>query len=363
MIDLPHLAVSGTPRVMGQQQGEHFKSLIEAFVDVRFNALDGYLADRNTKDVGLFDIGAQCMQIHENWDANGVLEHRGIAEAAGIDPVRLYIATNMTDIRDILVLPSTPDAEGCSSVLLPGGLSNDGFPISGQTWDLNPTDIEYVVAISRRPRKGLATWTVSCAGCLSLVGMNEKGLSVGTTNIKTRGSKPGIGYLGLIHRLLQARSARAASHVVAQAPRSGAHVYWMADQTDLFEFETSPNHYMIRDAGEAPVCHTNHCLDPKHQALEGEVASDSSKARLARMKTALAGGKHDAASIKTLFANRDDGLHSINRYIEDEQGTATNSVFISQPHKQIAYACRGPADRGQWYRLDFDSDTPTPVSL
>lgn len=363
MIELPHLAVSGTSLAMGQQQGEGFRELIQAFVDVRFNALDGYLADRNTKDVGLFDIGAKCMQIHDAWDVEGMLEHRGIAEGAGIDPVRLYIATNMTDIRDILVLPSTPHEEGCSSVLLPGGLTKNGCPISGQTWDLNPTDIEYVVAISRRPRKGLATWTVSCAGCLSLVGMNEKGLSVGTTNIKTQGSKPGVGYLGLIHRLLQARSARAASHVVAQAPRSGAHVYWMADQTDLFEFETSPNHYVIRDATDEAVCHTNHCLDEKHQALEGETASDSSKARLARMKTALGSGQHDVASIKNLFANRDDGLHSINRYIEDEQGTATNSVFISLPNEQVAYACRGPADRGQWYRLDFNSDTPTKVSI
>lgn len=363
MIELPHLAVSGTPQAMGRQQGEHFRDLIQAFTDVRFNALDGYLADRNTQKVGLFEIGAQCMAIHEEWDPNGVLEHRGIAEAADIDPVRLYIATNMTDIRDILVLPSTPDTEGCSSVLLPGELSSNGHPISGQTWDLNPTDIEYVVAISRRPRTGLASWTVSCAGCLSLVGMNEKGLTVGTTNIKTRGSKPGVGYLGLIHRLLQARSARAASHVVAQAPRSGAHVYWLADQTDLFEFETSPNHFMIRDAGDTAVCHTNHCLDPKHQALEGEVASDSSKARLARMKTALASGKQTPATIKALFANREDGLNSINRYIEDDQGTATNSVFISVPHEQVAYACRGPADRGQWYRLDFNSDTPTPITL
>ena len=202
-----------------------------------------------------------------------------------------------------------------------------------------------------------ATWTVK--RCLSLVGMNEKGLTVGTTNIKTTGSKPGVGYLGLLHRLLQERSARAASHIVAQAPRSGAHVYWMADQNDLFEFETTPNHFVIRDADTRAVCHTNHCIAPAHQAIEGEIASDSSKARLSRLEQVLDTGKHDVSSIKDLFANRDDGLESINRYIEDDQGTATNSVFIGRPHQRIGFACRGPADRGQWYQLDFESDSPT----
>ena len=348
---------------MGEQQGEALKSVIQEFVNVRFDALAGYLADRQTKDTQLFDVGAECMRIHEAWDPDGVAEHRGIAAAAQLDPIQLYIATNMTDIRDILVLPSRPDSEGCSSLLIPGKFCEDGHPIAGQTWDLNPPDIDYVVAVHRNPMQGLQSWTVSCAGCLSLVGINQKGLCVGTTNIKTHGSKPGVGYLGLLHRLLQARSARAASHVVAQAPRSGAHVYWMADQNDQFEFETSPNRFVIRDADTGPVCHTNHCIDGDHQAIEGEAASDSSKARLARLESVLDGGGQTPQSIKTLFANREDGLNSINRYAEDDQGTATNSVFIGRPHEKIAYACRGPADRGQWYRLDFSGQPAVKVEL
>ena len=154
MIDLPMITVSGSPRTMGEQQGEALKTLIHEFVDVRFAALSGYLADRDTKDTGLFDIGAECMHIHEAWDPAGVEEHRGIAAATQIDPVRLYIATNMTDIRDILVLPSTPDREGCSSLLVPGNLCADGQPIAGQTWDLNPPDIDYVVAVHRQPTSG-----------------------------------------------------------------------------------------------------------------------------------------------------------------------------------------------------------------
>ena len=71
MIDLPHLTVSGSPRVMGQQQGEHYKALIAEFVDVRFNALAGYLSDRKTKDTGLFETAeayAPSRVLGQRWD-------------------------------------------------------------------------------------------------------------------------------------------------------------------------------------------------------------------------------------------------------------------------------------------------------
>ena len=86
MIDLPYLSVKGSPREMGQQQGEALGEMIRNFVEVRFNALDGYLADRKTQKDGLEEVGATCMQIHKDWDPVGVEEHNGIAEASGIDP-------------------------------------------------------------------------------------------------------------------------------------------------------------------------------------------------------------------------------------------------------------------------------------
>jgi hypothetical protein len=69
----------------------------------------------------------------------------------------------------------------------------------------------------------------------------------------------------------------------------------------------------------------------------------------------LALGQHDLASLRALFADRSDGIHSLNRYPEDEQGTATNSVLIAIPAKRELWACRGPADRGLWQQLHFDS--------
>lgn len=164
--------------------------------------------------------------------------------------MELFTAGNMTDLRDAVILrgpPAAPrgvgsepppaDAEGCSAVLIPPGLTADGQQLVGQTWALNPTDVDYVVALRRRPDDGPATWTVTVAGCPTLVGMNELGLAVGTTNIKTWGSGPGVGYLNVLHKAVRCRSLDEAIDVVRDAPRAGAHTYWLADGKRAVELE------------------------------------------------------------------------------------------------------------------------------
>ena len=357
LIELDRITVSGTPE-MGRQQGEALSNRIRDFMAVRFDAVKTYAGERGHTIDRLNDIGRASMGILKEWDLEGYEEHVGIAEGAHVDPVDLYIATNMTDMRDALILskpghPSPPDAEGCSAILVPASKTADGLSIAGQTWDLNPPDIEYVVAIHRRPKTGPATWTVTCAGCQTLMGLNQNGLALGTTNIKTYGSRPGVGYLSLLHRMVRAHSTREAATILKTAPRSGAHVYWLADPVELREYETSPDHVARRAADTQPVCHTNHCLDATHQAIEGEQPSDSSQCRLNRMETMLERNDHTVETIKEIFADRSDGLNSINRYAEDDQGTATNAVFIATPGRREAWTCRGPADRGQWYKLGF----------
>lgn len=362
MIELNTLSVAGTPTQMGNAQGEHWRELIQRFVAVREAAVDVYtrLRGRKSGADGLLEIGRRSMAISAEWDPAGYAEHLGIAEGAQVDPVVLYTATNMTDMRDALILGGPPqaenppaDAEGCSSLVLPGALTANGAPLAGQTWDLNPTDVEYVVGVKRTPIDGPQTWSVTCAGCLSLVGINAYGVAVGTTNVKTWGSRPGVGYLALLHRALHAPDARTATEWISQAPRAGAHTYWLVDGKQQFALETSPDRIRHREAADAALCQTNHCLLPEHVARQGEAPSDSSHARYARLEAVSARGGHTVESLKALFADRSDGILSINRYAEDEQGTATNSVFIAEPAARRAFACRGPADRGRWVELAF----------
>jgi isopenicillin-N N-acyltransferase-like protein len=354
LLKLPIVECSGDARSLGNQQGEALRERINAFIDQRLTAFAQYSGERGGPSVEQFlAAGAACLRVLERWDAEGAAENAGIAEAAGVSAERLYASTNMTDVRDVLLLPSSKTDEGCTSLLVPAALSSSQQVMVGQTWDLNPTDLDFVVAVHRRPTTGLETWSVTCAGALSLTGMNSAGVAVGTTNIKTRRSRVGVGYLSLLHRSIRARSAAEAEALVRSAPRAAAHTFWLADATGATELECDPETVSERRADSEPVARTNHCLAAAMREVEGEPATASSQKRLARAEQQLRNGAQSVASLQALMRDRSDGVDSINRYTEDDQGTTTNACLIAIPAQLELWACRGPADRGEWVQLKF----------
>ncbi len=360
---LETIDIAGSPKELGRATGEAFRPRIQQFIEMRLAAVQGYMTERGRPNdwPKILEVGAASFALFEGWDPEGYVEHCGIAEGAGVDAVRLFTVANMTDMRDAVLLSADrgqplrrlPE-EGCSSLLVPADHTSVSGPLVGQTWDLNPPDVEFVVGIRRRPKVGPQTWSITCTGCLTLMGINEYGLSVGTTNIKTYGSRPGVGYLSILHRAIRASNVEEASEFVRRAPHAGAHTYWLADAHLQVEIEASPNAQVVRDTSSGPLWRTNHCVTEIHQDLEGEVVGESSKARFARLAQLLgAAGEVRPETLIKWFSDRSDGIHSINRYPEDQQGTATNAVFIASPAQAMGWACRGPADRGEWIELTF----------
>ena len=188
-----------------------------------------------------------------------------------------------------------------------------------------------------------------------MVGLNSAGLAVGTTNVKTRGSRVGVGYMGILHRMLACTTFDEAARVCETAPRAAAHTYWLCSPEHQADWETTATSCVRRDVAERPLFRSNHCLVGAHSALEAEGPSSSSRARLARLDQRLTEGRWGVAELQGLFADRSDGVDSICRYAEDGQGTATDSCVITLPARGELWACRGPADRGRWIRLDFRS--------
>ena len=276
MIDLERIVVSGTASDMGEQYGEAARDKIVQFINVRMDAVNQYAADRGRASAnGILDVGARSLSLYQEWDPEGYEEHMGIARGANVDAVLLYTSTNMTDMRDALLLRDgaqlPPDNEGCSAILIPQHMTRAGQAIVGQTWDLNPPDIDYVLAVHRKPLTGPQTWTVTCAGCLTLVGMNSHGISVGTTNIKTYGSRAGVGYLSILHKMIRARTVDEASQALS-APRSGATP--TGRRRPIYGIETNPDSHALRRAHDKAICHTNHCLRRQYRAAGGALLNE-----------------------------------------------------------------------------------------
>lgn len=362
MLELPTCTVSGSPRALGEALGEHWRSAIQAFTDARLRALRVNLRSAGCQDMtAFFALADRCQACHAAWDVAGHAELLGVARASGVDPVHLFAAANLTDLRDVALfgperlIHASPGAEGegCTAFALPPVLCRDGRQIIGQTWDLNPPDIDFVIGLHRLPDEGPETWSVTLCGCPNLVGMNEHGLYCGTTNIKTRDARIGVGYMNTLHRALGCRDRAEAIACITQAPRAGAHTFWLADADGASELECSATRCHRRDCADTPLVQTNHCLAPPIADLAAEAPSPSSCARLDRAQAILAEGAHDLSSIRRLFADRSDGMDSINRLPEDGTDTTTNSCLIAFPARRELHACRGPADRGVWQQLSF----------
>ncbi len=362
MIKLQTFFFQGTPEQIGHAHGEELRDSIQRFVQVRLDAAVKYFKGEGivSNDIitGLLDTGHACYEIFQQWDPEGAVEHNAIARAAGVDPVDLYTTTNYTDVRDAYMLAgNSPDAEGCTALMIPPEQTTNNTLLAGQTWDMNPEDIDYVVAVNSQPDNGTERWSIQLSGCLSLMGMNSHGLTLGTTNLKTWGSKPGIGYLNIIHRALRSNTLEAAVTMIqSAAPVAGAHTYLLAAPEAAARIEVTGFNQATQYLSDQAMGWTNHCLTPAHQAQQYGSPSSSSLARIKRLNTLFeTTGPFDIDGIKTLFSDHVDGADSINRYPEDKSYAATNACMIADPLNRSLYACRGSADRGEWITLNFNT--------
>ena len=90
MYELDELTVEGTPRCMGQQQGESLRERVQSLVEHRMAELNGYFEERGEGSIDQIDgVGADCLQQLQAWDPPGYEEHMGVAESAGVDAARL----------------------------------------------------------------------------------------------------------------------------------------------------------------------------------------------------------------------------------------------------------------------------------
>ena len=352
MLELPIIEVSGSRRAMGEAIGEGLRDMIEALVTRRTAAAADYLEEHGVPPCSLDNLGTECLHVLRGWDEPGWQEHCGVARASGIDAGCLYAMVNLTDMRDLAFIPAQTDAEGCTAVLVAEADTAVDGPLGAQTWDLSSGDVESIVAVHRRPDDGPRTWAVTVAGAPTLMGMNEHGLALGTTNISVAGARPGVGYLSLLHKAITCDDRRQAVEAVASAPRIAAHTYWFVDPRGAIELECDAMSCSRREPVGQVLVRTNHCL---HEGrIDAEPPKESSLRRLARASSFANGAAGvDVDDLQTLFSDRADGLCSINRRHSDGESTATNACVIADPTARVLHACRGEADQGRWTRLGF----------
>lgn len=348
---------------MGRRIGEHWAAPIRRLVTHRLHAAREHT--RNLWNIddspGYIEVATRSYRVFKAWDPAHAQEHDAIAIGAGVDAIELHAAAQYTDLRDVLVfgkhgrfMPGSADAEGCTAFALPHLKASGSGPCLGQTWDLHPDDLPYVAVVERYPENGPSSCSLSLMGFPALIGLNGHGLYVGTTNIKTHDVRPGVGYLNLIQAMLACENLPEAVRLLQAAPRCAAHTFWLGDPKGAANIECSPEHFSIRPLGDQALVQTNHCLNLELKAVEAQPAGASSLKRLSRILEILKHPPGSLEGLKQMLADRRDGPLSISRWPEDGESISTNACCIGEPGLLRFHACRGPADRGQWFTFELN---------
>jgi len=354
------LTLEGAPRAMGRAFGETCRDAIRAFFELRVRNAILQAKDyggRTVTPAQVVEAARRCVEPTRAWDPAGFEELTGVAEGAGMTVEQILALNGLTDLRDLLSWGDLPEAAedafgGCTAFIAQGDVTADERLLCAQTWDLATDNLPYVLAVHRRPSAGPETWSLTTVGCLSLIGLNAHGIAVGTTNIRTLDTRPGVTYLSLIHKALGQRDLEAAVAAIADAPRAGAHFYFVADgEGRAVALECSARRHTRVDVERGFYGHTNHCLVEANVAVQGHAPRGSSLARYERLNELLAtwAGRLDVDGARAVLSDRANGSLAIRR--DDFDGINTNGAVIMVPEEGRILACHGLPDEAAWVDL------------
>jgi isopenicillin-N N-acyltransferase-like protein len=217
------------------------------------------------------------------------------------------------------VAAGVPDWAECTAIAVRPSASATGGTLLAQNWDWLGAQRAALVLLRVTEPAGRAYLTLTEAGMLAKIGLNDRGLGVCLNILRSRddGSRPGIPVHVLLRVLLGCGSVAEAIDFASGLSFGASSNVLCADATgETAALEFSPRGlHVVRGAG-ATLCHTNHFLAPGAASAEATLApSLSSVPRLKRAEAIAAAspGPIGIADLQRLLRDESDGFLSICR--------------------------------------------------
>lgn len=333
------ITLEGTPEEMGGRHGELLAEGARAMCESRIELSLKASGDMSRAQV--IALAGEALPVFADYAPDTYAEFCGIAEGAGVTREELLIGNGYTDFVD-LVRRQWPGPSECTHFAVCPQACADGKLRVGQTWDMSASAFPHVVAFRRLPKDAPATLTVTTAGCLALIGLNEYGIAVGNTNLTPHDAQPGVMYLAMLHTALAQTTFDAAVRTICDAPRMSGHYYYVAGPAgEVAAIETTAlRHTLLRPDARGLLAHANHYNDPTLAHYVGQSdARTNSTVREARMWELLAAtDRHDTSS---LWACLQDHAAPLCRHEESDSIARTCAAAVMTPGDRSIRMARG----------------------
>ena len=346
------LSISGDPGSLGRTHGAAYAEDIRAYCSGRIS-LSGEGNDWNREQ--LVDLGTQMLPAHRAYDEALYEEMLALADSAGISGGEAVIVGGYTDFIDTVraYAGSAPVEDNCTAVIAGDDIS-EGHGFLAQTWDMNASATPHVVLLEVAPDSGPRSLVFTTVGTLGQIGMNEAGIAIGINNLTADDGQLGVTWPFVVRKALAQTTFEDAMTTILDAELAGGHNFLVFDNRgNGASVEAMPTSTSVEYLGADPVVHTNHCLAPQTQHVEGARPADLSLSSTLRLTQAEQLLTERPITVHALVAlTRDE--RSICRRPEPPNDYESCGAAIMRPATGDFWACWGIPSENLYEHFTLD---------
>ena len=268
-------------------------------------------------------------------------EMQGIAEGAGCDLTEVLLI----NARSELMLA----ASECTALAVAPEAASQGQALLGQNWDwYTAVEAEPILLHIHQP-DGLEILTLTEAGQLGKIGLNNAGLGVGLNFLKHADEGMGLPVHIILRQMLSCEALGDAIQAALSVPRGGAANIPLAHaEGEILDLELTATDadFVYGDAGW--LVHANHFESMRLRPQDtGIRTSRSTVARAARARRLLAAARDGISwdTMRTILTDHAHGAYAICRHAERSephlQRTATRASVIMDLAARTLYLTLG----------------------
>ena len=249
----PEIEVTGTCRQMGEQLGEATRDQIRGYAAISLDRINKTITISRER---AYAIGRQSIPFVERYSPHLLEELRGIEQSSGVSLDELMLMQTRNQMHE------EGDA-GCTSFTIDANASTAGHALVGQNWDNDPAQDPFTIILTRRPDDAPATMTITQAGLIAYIGLNDRGIGVCMNTLPAPIRGIGVPHYFILRCIFETDSLDAAAAAVVRAERAIPGNLILATPDGPADFEiTVDDLHILREDGSGRVAHTNHCVHP-----------------------------------------------------------------------------------------------------
>ena len=349
MTDAPLLvSASGSRTEIGFEHGAQARDLVRGTLEWSLEQLATGGVDRaearsRVEQLVPF-ISSQAPELLEECD--------GIAQGAGLELTDVLIINARYELLFLdgsrAPRPGVAGAE-CTLFGVGGGRTEDGAPIIGQNVDLGADARPFWILLDVAPTGAPRVLTVTMAGMLAQEGINDAGLALCGSMVRSGGWGAGLPTRKFLRRqVLEQRTVAEALRKILSIPRrASSHNLLLADEHSMVDVETTAREVRVLEPAEGTLAHTNHYLHDENLSwndglgdyLKNSTTRHDSMARL----LAEAPARVSVEDLRAILSDHSGEPHAICRHgSRDAWHGETNVAVISEPAKNTMHVGLGP---------------------